>query len=70
MNHYPDYEIYAIKYAHHMRQSPDNFLGGRITLDKDASVRAVQGEGWVVGTVEVDATVGAALVAGGACGSI
>jgi hypothetical protein len=25
-------------------------------------VRALQGEGWVVGTVEVDATVGAALV--------
>jgi len=26
-------------------------------------VRALQSEGWVVGTVEVDATVGAALVA-------
>ena len=55
MSQYPDYEIYAIKYAHHMRQSPDNFLGGDshdvpMPLDYFVWVIRNQKKVWVVDT--------------------
>ena len=42
---------------------PDNFLGGRITLDKDASVRAVQGVADALGMGLMETAAGIAKIA-------
>ena len=48
------YEVYALKYAHHMRKSADNFIGGDehdTPMPLDYFVWAIRGEG---GTYVVD----------------
>ena len=51
----PQYEIYAIKYAHHDRSSRDNFVGGDshdVPMPLDYFVWAIRGNGrtWVLDT--------------------
>ncbi|MBM3406392.1 MAG: N-acyl homoserine lactonase family protein [Betaproteobacteria bacterium] len=51
----PQYEIYAVKYAHHDRSSRDNFVGGDshdVPMPLDYFVWAIRGNGrtWVVDT--------------------
>lgn len=51
----PTYRIYAVKYAHHMRRSAANFIGGDthdVPMPLDYFVWVIQGEGrvWLVDT--------------------